>query len=109
MSTAFDYEALEEAGLEVVKISYSGSNDEGFINEITIEQPELPAGADDSVGDDLYRVLERQAYDLLEVKHGGWEINEGAEGHITVNVKERKAFIHHGEHYESTNWHDSTV
>jgi len=34
----FDWEALEAAGLEVVRIEYSGSNDEGFINEAIVEK-----------------------------------------------------------------------
>lgn len=102
----FDWEALAEAGLEVVKIEYSGSGDEGFINEIVVVKPEIPAGMDASVSQPLYETLENQAYDLLESKHGGWEINEGSQGDITLTVKERKVELHHGENYESTNWSD---
>jgi hypothetical protein len=103
---AFDWEALEQAGLEIVKIEYSGSSDEGFVNEIVVVKPEVPAGMDASVPHSLYQPLENQAYDLLEGKHPGWEINEGSQGDITLNVKERKVELHHGENYESTNWSD---
>lgn len=103
MSESFDYDALAEAGIKTVTVSYSGESDEGYINEITSEPPV------DSLdyGDELYNLIQDQAYDVLEREHGGWEINEGSSGHITINVKERTAFLHHGtnvvtQHYQDT-------
>lgn len=100
--SVFDYDELAAAGIETVVIEYSGSNDEGYINEIT-------ATPEDAVdyGTDLYRELESLAYDVLSSRHGGWEINEGSDGTITINVKERKAVLKHGEirhiHHWTTN------
>ena len=36
-------------------------------------------------------------------------INEGPHGHITIDVKERTAFLHHGENVVTTHWHDATI
>lgn len=100
-----DYDALAKAGFETVVVNYSGSSDEGYINDI--EPSPLPEGTE--LSHELYETIERWAYDVLEEKHGGWEINEGSDGHITINVKARSAFLHHGQHYEQTRWFDSEV
>ncbi len=100
----FNYDALASAGIETVKIDYNGEGDEGSIEEITCE-PESDAL---EYRTELYTEIEHQAYDVLSNEHGGWEINEGSHGHITLNVKERSAFLHHGEHEVVTHWHDKT-
>ena len=105
MSESFDYDALAEAGIETVTVSYSGESDEGYIQEITSEPP------DDRLDyrGELYDIIEAQAYDVLENEHAGWEINEGSQGHITINVKERTAFLHHGTNVVTTHYQDKTL
>lgn len=98
----FDYDALQELGIESVKVDYNGSGDEGYIEEIE-PTPEVDSFYD---GSDVYDTIEQQAYDVLNSQHPGWEINEGSQGHITINVKERKAFLHHGTNSIHTDWHD---
>lgn len=103
--TAFDYDALEAAGFETVVVKYNGAGDEGYIDEIESS----PEDEGLEYKSPLYDAIEMAAYDVLERHHGGWEINEGSSGHITINVKDRKALIHHGERYEQQTWSDTEV
>lgn len=92
------YDMLQ--AFKTIVIEYSGSGDEGHINDIRPE-PEVEGLEFRS---DLYEDLERFADDVLEANYPGWEINEGSEGTITIHVPERKVILHHGERVESTNW-----
>lgn len=95
------YEELARTPFETITITYAGSGDEGYINDVSV-QPEFEGVA---ISDNLYQELEAFAYDALEDNHPGWEINEGSHGTITINVKERKAVLSHGDIVESTEWH----
>ncbi len=104
--TALDYDRLATLPFKKFVITYAGSNDEGYVEEVSgfIED-----GVELDVGHDLQRELEEVAYDILESRYAGWEINEGSHGDITIDVVERKAYLHHGEIVESTNWTDSVI
>lgn len=101
----FPYSALARMGVTYVVIEYSGANDEGWINEIN------PQGLPDEVNlsEGMHSTLHDTAYALLERYHGGWEINEGSVGTITVDVAARKAHIHHGDAVEHYEWTDTEV
>jgi hypothetical protein len=90
---------------ERVVIEYHGSGDEGWIEDI---HPE-PAIEGVAIDHDLYKELEMEAYNVLERHYAGWEINEGSQGHITIVVAERKAYLHHGTNREVTDWEDVVV
>lgn len=77
----------------VVTIDYDGSGDSGYINDISIE-PERDIS-------EAHQDLEEFAYDTLSNKHGGWEINEGSCGTITIDFTENKVRIEHNERIES--------
>lgn len=96
----FDYAALEAAGITRVVIEYNGAGDEGWIDSITAE-PDPDAI---EYRTELYDTLKRQAYDLLEEHHGGWEINEGSTGTITLDVPFQRCRLNHGERYENVRW-----
>ena len=99
----FPYEKL--GAFEKVVISYNGSNDEGWIEDIL---PDPPIECVE-ISRQLYTELEGIAYDVLESNYPGWEINEGSQGTITLDVRARSAALHHGEHYEQTRWHDTAI
>lgn len=42
-------------------------------------------------------------YDVLEERHGGWEINEGSHGYFTFNVEKRKVYFQYSERVISEN------
>lgn len=104
--TTFSYdEILKEVGIAKVVIEYSGSDDEGYINDITVESLD-GASVDLELGNELYDLIRDEAYDLLSSESPGWEINEGSQGHITILVAERKAFLHHGLNEIRTDYYD---
>lgn len=96
----FDYAALEAAGIEQVVVTYYGEGDEGSIDEITPEPFQVEYGSA------IYDMIENAAIDLLEHEYPGWEINEGSRGHVTINVAERKMFLHHGTNVITTAYTD---
>lgn len=98
------YDAVPSIITKVVA-HYSGENDEGYINEVTVE----PAIEGLELSDETERAVEDAAYAILEAKFPGWEINEGSIGTITFDIANRKAHLHHGETVESQNWHDLEV
>ena len=103
--TAFD-EIYDRLGaFKKILITYSGSNDEGYVDEIRPE-PEVEGFG---ISYELQRELEDAAYAVLEKHYAGWEINEGAHGHMTIDVLERKVFLHHGTIVEHTEWEDVVV
>jgi len=91
---------------ETVRIEYSGSGDEGYIEAV---YPVPDPGGTVEFSHELTRELEDWAYDLLEEHYAGWEINEGSHGDITLFVKERKVLLHHGERVENTRWFDTEI
>lgn len=88
-----------------ITITYYGEGDEGYINEITC-YPEIEGV---TLSDALCQDLEQIVYDILEQQAGGWEINEGSEGHVTIKVKEREVILHHGEHRVETDYTDTII
>lgn len=94
----FPYEELKTAGITTVVVEYGGHGDEGWINEITATPNEI------DLSDALYEQIQQAAYDALEDNYAGWEINEGSDGTITLDVTDRKATIHHGTVVESHQW-----
>lgn len=103
--STFPYAALARMGVTNVVIEYSGSNDEGWINDVIAEG--LPDGVE--LSGDLEDTLKDTAYELLERHHGGWEINEGSVGQILVDVQARKGTIHHGACREVYDYSDTEV
>jgi len=101
------YDTLAEAGFNIVTVSYSGMNDEGWIQVVHVADPPLPEGVE--LSEDLKRHIRDAAYDVLESKFPGWEINEGSEGEITIDVRNRRAAVHHGQRYESVEYEDVEV
>jgi hypothetical protein len=100
---SFPYDELRAAGYESVVVRYNGHGDEGWIEEIEPmpDALELP--------DELRESVRNAAYDVLEDNYAGWEINEGSDGTITIDVKAGKATIKHGWVVESHEWETKEV
>jgi hypothetical protein len=102
--------ALAEAGIHSVTIDYDGSGDSGQIESIeawnaakekiqlpTIRKVRLSSGSRDYPYTEmnLEAAVEQLAYDYLEDKHPGWEINDGAFGTFVFNVPDRTITLEH--------------
>lgn len=71
--------ALKGLGVTRVDVAYSGSGDEGFINEVILTPP-VP-------GFNTSR-LHNLLYDYLDPAHvGDWVNNEGGFGEISINLE----------------------
>lgn len=97
------YSSLQ--AFDKVVIEYHGSGDEGYIEDIWTE----PAIEGIALSDDLESDLEQIAYDILEQQCGGWEINEGSQGTITIDVKARKTVLNHGENRIETEYREVEI
>jgi hypothetical protein len=80
--------ALRRLGVETVEARYDGAGDQGWVQEVRYV-PEPAAGLPEG----LPQVIERFVYVRLPA---GWEINEGSEGTLTIDVKTgRDQLLHH--------------
>lgn len=104
--TALDFDRLATLPFKKFVITYAGSNDEGYVNEVS---GQIEDGVELAVSYELQHELEDVAYDILEKHYAGWEINEGSHGHITIDVAARSAFLHHGTIVETTEWEDTVL
>lgn len=95
---------LREQGVAAVTCTYSGSDDEGFLN-----RPRLYTAAGQLLasgeGTPLHRLSERIEDfldSLLESTHPGWEINDGADGKFEWDIASGKIAHTHHDHYMTT-------
>ena len=70
---------LAVVGVAVVTAGYSGCGDSGQFDEFTF-LTESGADVSDQVPAEVRAEVETLLYDTLELRHGGWENNDGAEG-----------------------------
>ena len=105
-------EVIKTNGLDRVEVYYSGSGDDGciedvtfFINDKSVEVLDTPIV---NIGEwskfnytthtrekttelkTLKDYVEDVVYDFLEAFHGGWEINEGQSGTVTLDAINKK-------------------
>ena len=90
---------LKKWGVAKLKVEYSGYGDSGAINCI-----EYLDAQGQPVNMDLVRSasdpeIERMIYEFLP---SGFEINDGSQGTLTVDVTAGTATIEHGENYTET-------
>jgi hypothetical protein len=74
-----------------VQIDYDGSGDSGWLNE----QVNSDRGVKDLTSD-----MENIGYEVLELFHGGWEINEGSNGQMTFNFEDQTFTVNHYQNIE---------
>jgi hypothetical protein len=79
--------ALQLLGVERAVARFDGSGDEGFVEEVTYH-PAPPAGIPEGLQD----VIEDAVCQLLP---GGWEINAGSFGTVTLEVATGETVIDH--------------
>lgn len=111
------FDILAREGVETVIIQFEGSGDEGSlensdlpdrIKKVVIEGSRVSQGTVWHAGGSTHRwkenctveeVLQSLCYEVLNIRHGGWENNDGAYGEFTFNVKERTAHLDFNERY----------
>lgn len=126
-------EALEKLSIVKVVVSYSGSGDSGQVEDATaFDKDDAPIVMDDVVVDvtadksvfkegvgfehvvgvvstPLKEALEEMAYDALEMKHPGWENNDGASGELVVIVSDKSFTLGHDSYYTTSDHTESKL
>ena len=128
------YAKLAKLGIASVLIGYDGCGDSGCIESIKalgadnleVKLPERSVAIDiiESKFDSKTRrfisvnarrtvpireAIENWCYDLLEQHFGGWELNEGSDGTIELDIVKKTATMQHDENVMSTNSHTVEV
>lgn len=123
------FKILEKNKVKNVVIYFEGSNDSGQVNDVTIK-PDSKKGIlnepfsgalilshteykddkstsiyykDDHPEMNLEFVLNSFCYDILELRHCGWEINDGSFGEFVFDVKNHKVNLVFNERYMEIN------
>ena len=90
-------------GVANIEVSYSGYGDDGSIDGIQYRDPTGIRVDRATIPEKLIEDLESCAYEFLPA---GFEINDGGQGTLTIDVGAAKVTIQHQENY--TESHDST-
>ena len=94
---------FRELGVANIEVSYSGYGDDGSIDGIQYRDPTGIRVDRATIPEKLIEDLESCVYTYLPA---GFEIGEGAQGTLTIDVGAAKVTIQHQENY--TESHDST-
>ena len=112
------FDALAQAGITSVEVTFNGYGDSGQIENITAKAGDkdvaLPAvnleiahaewGSPDivRVTHSMKDAIEQIAYDFLRETHEGWENNEGAYGDFHFDVNDRTITLDYNERYTAS-------
>jgi len=109
---------LRDHGIKYALVEYDGSGDSGQINAVTAYGPTCPQAPEDSytyhdhemafpdvkvtLPDDdgaqtIAAMLEDYAWDLITSYHGGFENNDGGQGHIVFDTTDDSIVFEHGD------------
>ena len=94
---------FKSLGVANIEVSYSGYGDDGSIDGIQYRDPTGIRVDRATIPEKLIEDLESCVYTYLPA---GFEIGEGAQGTLTIDVGAAKVTIQHQENY--TESHDST-
>ena len=94
---------FRELGVANIEVSYSGYGDDGSIDGVQYRDPTGIRVDRATIPEKLIEALEQCVYELLPA---GFEINEGGQGTLTIDVQLAKVTIQHQENY--TESRDST-
>ena len=114
------FDALAQAGITSVEVTFDGYGDSGQIEDITAKAGDkdvaLPAvsleiahaewGSADivRVTHSMKDAIEQIAYDFLRETHEGWENNEGAYGDFHFDVNDRTITLNYNERIETSEY-----
>lgn len=88
---------LTALGVTTVVAEYDGCGDSGQIESIDFRNAAGESCAE--VPDEVEKQVQDLLYDLLEVRHGGWENNDGAFGTFCWNLSDQTLDHEHNERY----------
>jgi hypothetical protein len=78
-----------------IVVEYNGAGDDGNIEETSFLKGEEVV----EVPQSLQEAADEYVWQALEHYKGGWEINDGSFGTVTIDVANKKASFDHNENY----------
>lgn len=98
---------LQALGITLVQADYDGVGDSGQIDEISFRD-ETDPGRFIPIYDPLHQQVEDLLYALLNLRHGGWENNDGAFGSFRWNLADGSLEHEHNARFTdySTSLHE---
>ncbi len=94
-------ERLMQAGVARVFADYDGCGDSGRFEAISCRSA-TGESIEEGLPEELRQQVETYLYDLLEVRHGGWENNDGAFGVFSWDVAGDQLSQAHTTRYTET-------
>lgn len=119
------FDILAREGIESVLVMFEGSGDSGSlegsdlpteIKKIVVEGSRVSQGVIWSSSGDTHRwkenctveeIIQSLCYEVLSLRHSGWENNDGAYGEFNFDVKERTAHLDFNERYTESKLYES--
>src|SRR5579864_9544518 len=89
---------LNELGVTKLTVSYSGSGDEGSIEEFDVEPQGLV------IPNELEEQIRDLADEFLYSENGSWEDGDGGTGMIVIDPVEGKIVNEHGWYFTDVNY-----
>ncbi len=74
----------------ILTIDYSGGGDSGYMEDSFTNGDSVPA------------VVSDFCYNMLENRFGGWEINEGSQGHFEIDLDKKEITLNHTYNLDET-------
>ena len=74
----------------ILTIDYSGGGDSGYLEDSFNNGDSVPA------------VVSDFCYNMLENRFGGWEINEGSQGHFEIDLDKKEITLNHTYNIDET-------
>jgi hypothetical protein len=90
--------ALSGLGVGSVTANYDGSGDSGQLDEVHYWDKDGVEMKSETVGD-LHEHVSEFLYDLVEVRHGGYENNEGGGGEFRWDLTAEGLLHEHWDYY----------
>ena len=89
------FELRKQRELAFVRVEYDGCGDSGQVEEVAyLDSQKKVITIDDQ---SLHEAVEEYVYSILP---GGWEINEGSEGTVEIDVAAGKTHVCHSQRVE---------
>ena len=114
------FDALANAGIDTVEVTFNGYADSGQVDEaviagegadadlrlVNIEIARVERGSPAVVHETLSAkdAIEKLVYDLLQQTYAGWEINQGAYGDFLFDVGDRTVTLNFNERIETSEY-----
>ena len=123
--------ALKEHNVKTVIVTYSGAGDSGDVDgvetipkqaikaletsNVTLRQPkgQMVDGEYGYIKEDIEQpiidALRTFTFNWVEIRHGGWEINDGSSGEVIFDLKADTCTLNHTEYYTESSCHEYVI